>query len=203
MNRSQIIALFDQDQRKDVEYPGMRREVTPTVVRHIDTSGTGEGIITYSQLNEANAEHTIREQVSYFESIGQDFEWKLYDYDKPSDLKERLGFDFVHANVLEVKDGVLTGRVLGEIVDASRKAQIVNQASCDLGILLDQIVVVGDGANDALMLGQAGLSIAYNAKKALDRVASAALGKSRLTNIFHLLGITEEDIAEALSCKPQ
>jgi phosphoserine phosphatase len=117
-------------------------------------------------------------------------------------LKDKLGFDFVHANILEVKDGALTGRVIGEILDASRKAQIVNQASCDLGILLDQIVAVGDGANDALMLGQAGLSIAYNAKKALDRVASAALGKYRLTHILHLLGITEEDISEALSCKP-
>ena len=91
MNRSQMIALYDQDQRKDVEYPGMRREVTPKVVRHIDTSDNGEGLITYSQLNEANAEDTIREQVNYFESIGQDFEWKVYDYDEPSELKERLG----------------------------------------------------------------------------------------------------------------
>jgi hypothetical protein len=91
MNKSQMIALYDQDQRKDVEYPNMRREVTPNVVRHINTSGTGEGAIIYSQLNEATAEDAIREQVSYFESIGQDFEWKVYDYDRPSDLKERLG----------------------------------------------------------------------------------------------------------------
>lgn len=91
MDKSQIITLYDQDQRKDVEYPAMRREVTPKVVRHIDISSTGEGAIIYSQLNEADAEDTIREQVSYFESIRQDFEWKVYDYDKPSDLKERLG----------------------------------------------------------------------------------------------------------------
>jgi hypothetical protein len=91
MHKSQIIALYDQDQRKDVEYPDMRREVVPHVVRHINTSGTGEGAIIYSQLNEANADDTIRDQVKYFESIGQDFEWKLYDYDQPSDLKERLG----------------------------------------------------------------------------------------------------------------
>jgi len=91
MNKSQIIGLYDQDQRKDVEYPDMRREVTPNVVRHIDASDTGEGAIIYSQLYEANAEDTIREQVIYFESIGQDFEWKVYDYDRPSDLKERLG----------------------------------------------------------------------------------------------------------------
>jgi GNAT superfamily N-acetyltransferase len=92
MNKSQMIALYDQDQRKDVEYPGMRREIAPNIVRHIDTSDFGKGIISYSQLlDEANADDTIREQVSYFEIIGQDFEWKLYDYDRPSDLKERLG----------------------------------------------------------------------------------------------------------------
>jgi len=91
MNKSQIIALYDQDQRIGVEYPDTRREVTPKVVRHINTSGAGEGAIIYSQLDEANAQDTIREQVIYFESIGQDFEWKVYDYDRPSDLKERLG----------------------------------------------------------------------------------------------------------------
>jgi Acetyltransferase (GNAT) domain len=91
MSKSQMIALYDQDQRKDVEYPDMRREVGSNVVRHIDTSDHGKGLITYSQLNEANADHTIREQVSYFEGIRQNFEWKLYDYDQPFDLKERLG----------------------------------------------------------------------------------------------------------------
>ena len=91
MNKSQMIALYDQDQRIDVEYPGMRREVTPDVVRHIDTSDTREGMVVFSQLNEANAEDIICDQVSYFESIGQDFEWKVYDYDKPTDLKEKLG----------------------------------------------------------------------------------------------------------------
>jgi hypothetical protein len=68
----------------------MRREVTPNVVRHIDNSDLGKGLLTYSQLNEVIADDRIREQVSYFESIGQNFEWKLYDYDQPSDLKERL-----------------------------------------------------------------------------------------------------------------
>ena len=107
MNRPQTIALYDQDQRKDIEYPDMRREVTPNVVRHIDTSDHREGIISYSQLNEANAEDTIREQVSYFESLGQGFEWKLYDYDQPADLKERLdahGFIVEEAEAIMVLD---------------------------------------------------------------------------------------------------
>jgi hypothetical protein len=119
MNKSQIIALYDQDQRKDVEYPGMRREVTPNVVRHVDTSGTGEGMIIYSQLNETNSEETIREQVIYFESIGQDFEWKVYDYDRPSDLKERLGaYGFIveEAEALVVLDLEDTPEILWQPV---------------------------------------------------------------------------------------
>ena len=113
-------------------------------------------------------------------------------------LKEKLGFDFAFANKLEIKNGVLTGRIVGPIIDGAQKARIVNQTSCDQGILLDQTVVVGDGANDALMLGQAGLGIAYNAKKGVDRAANVSLGRSRLKNILYLLGVTEEDIKEAL-----
>ena len=116
-------------------------------------------------------------------------------------LKEKLGFDFAFANSFEIKNGALTGRVIGNIIDAAQKARIVNQTSFDQGILLDQTVVVGDGANDALMLGQAGLGIAYNAKKGVDNAANVSLGRSRLKNILYLLGITEEDIKEALTFK--
>ena len=116
-------------------------------------------------------------------------------------LKEKLGFDFAFANKLAIKNDVLTGRIVGPIIDAAQKARIVNQTSCDQGILLDQTVVVGDGANDALMLGQAGLGIAYNAKKGVDRAANVSLGRSRLKNILYLLGVTEEDIKEALTAR--
>jgi len=116
-------------------------------------------------------------------------------------LKETYALDFAHANRLEIKGGQLTGKVLDDVVDAARKARIVNQAACDMGIPLDQVVAVGDGANDSLMLSQAGLGIAYNAKPALDRIATAALSKGRFNHVFHMLGITEEDIEEATSCK--
>ena len=114
-------------------------------------------------------------------------------------LKEQLGFDYAFANALEIKDGVVTGRLSGPIVDAVQKARIVNQVSHELGILLDQTVAVGDGANDALMLGQAGLGMAYNAKPRLQRVANVTLGHTRLMNILYLLGITERDIQEVLN----
>ncbi|MBI4800696.1 MAG: phosphoserine phosphatase SerB [Desulfarculus sp.] len=116
-------------------------------------------------------------------------------------LKESLGLDYAFANRLEIKDGALSGRVLGQVIDAVGKAQIVNQTACEQGILLDQVVVVGDGANDALMLGQAGLGIAYNAKRALDKVANVALGRHSLARLFHLLGLADEDVLEAPACQ--
>ncbi|RJR19450.1 MAG: phosphoserine phosphatase SerB [Desulfobacteraceae bacterium] len=115
-------------------------------------------------------------------------------------FRAMLGLDFAYSNRLEIKNGAVTGRVLGEILDAAGKARIVNQVSCEMGISLDQVVVVGDGANDALMIGQAGLGIAYNARHRLDRVANGSLGKSRLNHLYHLLGITESDIEKAV-CK--
>ena len=116
-------------------------------------------------------------------------------------LKNKFNLDFAFANRLEIKDGTLTGKLKGNIVDAAQKARLVNQVACDESIPLDQVVAIGDGANDALMLAQAGLGIAYNAKKALDQVANVALSHARFNHVFHLLGITEEDIDEAMSCK--
>ncbi len=116
-------------------------------------------------------------------------------------LKDKYRLDFAFANRLEIKNGILTGKVQGDIVDAARKARLVNQVACDMGIPLDQVVAIGDGANDSLMLTQAGLGIAYNAKKALERVANVSLSHARFNHVFHLLGITEEDIEEAMTCK--
>jgi phosphoserine phosphatase len=116
-------------------------------------------------------------------------------------LKDKFALDFAFANRLEIKDGILTGKVQGDIVDAAQKARLVNQEACNLGIPLDQVVAIGDGANDSLMLTQAGLGIAYNAKKALERVANVSLSHARFNHVFHLLGITEEDIEEAMTCK--
>jgi phosphoserine phosphatase len=115
-------------------------------------------------------------------------------------LKDKFSLDFAFANRLEIKNGTLTGKVQGDIVNAAQKARLVNQMACDEGIPLDQVVAIGDGANDSLMLTQAGLGIAYNAKKALDQVANVTLSHARFKHVFHLLGITEDDIDEAMSC---
>lgn len=116
-------------------------------------------------------------------------------------LKEKIGLDFAYANQLEIKDGRLTGKVLGTIVDNAYKARIVNMVSAEEGILLDQTVAIGDGANDVLMLGQAGLGIAYNAKERLERAANMSLGRSRLKNILYILGISEEEMGTWSVCE--
>jgi phosphoserine phosphatase len=115
-------------------------------------------------------------------------------------LREKLGLDFAFSNQLEIKNETLTGRVLGNIVDGPYKAKIVNMVSSQEGILLDQTVAIGDGANDVLMLGQAGLGIAYNAKGKLERVANMSVGRARLRNILYILGITEEEMGAWKIC---
>ena len=107
-------------------------------------------------------------------------------------LKKRLDLDFAFANQLEIKKGVVTGKLLGKVVDNAYKAKVVHEVSDAEGILLDQTVAIGDGANDVLMLGQAGLGIAYNAKERLRKAASMSVGRARLKNILYLLGISEE-----------
>jgi phosphoserine phosphatase len=116
-------------------------------------------------------------------------------------LREKLGLDFSYANQLEIKNGVLTGKVLGKIVDNTYKAKIVNMVASREGVLLDQTVAIGDGANDVLMLGQAGLGIAYNAKERLMRAANMSLGQARLKNILYILGLSEEEMGSWSVCE--
>jgi phosphoserine phosphatase len=90
-------------------------------------------------------------------------------------LKERLGLDYTHANVLEVEGGKLTGRVVGGIVDAEEKMRTVQRVCADIGIATSQAIVMGDGANDLKMMGIAGLSVAFRAKPVVRLQADVAL----------------------------
>lgn len=110
-------------------------------------------------------------------------------------LKERLGIDFAYANVLEVKDGVVTGRVHPPIVNAQRKADLLEGLAQQERIELDQVIAIGDGANDLLMLERAGLGIAFNAKPAVSERADLALSQRNLRSILYLLGLSERDVA--------
>ncbi len=87
---SEIHKLYDRQQRIEIEYSGVRREVTPHTIRQIEQHGNHSTVI-YSQLDETNAEQVIRDEIAYFKSLGIDgWEWKLFDYDQPADLKDRL-----------------------------------------------------------------------------------------------------------------
>ena len=101
-------------------------------------------------------------------------------------LKARLDFDYTISNTLELKDGHLTGKVLGEIVDADAKAAKFRSVVKELGASKEQIVAIGDGANDLKMMAEAGTSVAFHAKPVVRAQASCALDWSGLDGVVNL-----------------
>ncbi|MGD9529201.1 phosphoserine phosphatase SerB [Pseudonocardia sp.] len=112
-------------------------------------------------------------------------------------LTDELGMDFCAANELEVVDGKLTGRVVGEIVDRAGKAVALGRFAEESGVALTQTVAVGDGANDIDMLSAAGLGIAFNAKPALRAVADTAITHPYLDIVLFVLGISRDEVERA------
>ncbi len=104
-------------------------------------------------------------------------------------LKEELNLDYAFGNELEIKDGKLTGRIKGRIIDAEEKARIIEELAKREGISKENVVAVGDGANDRIMIENAGLGIAFNAKKALKEVADGTLSKDHLLGLASVLGL--------------
>ncbi len=102
-------------------------------------------------------------------------------------LKARLGLDFAHANTLEIVNGKLTGKVLGTILDAQGKAEWLLKTRDELGLAPDEVIAMGDGANDLKMMAQAGISIAYHAKPVVREQASYALNFVGLDGLLNLL----------------
>lgn len=112
-------------------------------------------------------------------------------------LQVQLGFDYMFANRLEIADGYLTGRVVGEIVDGPRKAALLHQIAALEGLRLEQTIAVGDGANDLPMLSIAGLGIAFHAKPIVRRQASGAISDLGLDGLLYLIGIRERELVES------
>lgn len=101
-------------------------------------------------------------------------------------LRIELGFDFATSNELEISGGKLTGKVLGHIVDAEAKAHHLVRLQKELDLRRDQVIAIGDGANDLKMLAEAGLSIAYHAKPATRDKADVALNFTGLDGVLNL-----------------
>jgi phosphoserine phosphatase (EC 3.1.3.3) len=108
-------------------------------------------------------------------------------------LKKELGLDYAFANNLEIKDGKITGRVTGRIINGEFKAKILEDIANKEEIALDQVVAIGDGANDLLMLDKAGLGIAFNAHKAVREKADYNISQKNLDSVIYLLGISEKE----------
>jgi len=111
-------------------------------------------------------------------------------------LKEELGLDYAYANQLEIIDGIVTGGVVGPIIDGARKAQLLEEIAAGEGITLDQVIAIGDGANDLPMLGKAGLGIAFNAKARVREQADTHINQQSLDSILYLLGLSEREMEE-------
>jgi len=112
-------------------------------------------------------------------------------------LAEELGIHYARANELEIVDGVLTGRIVGEVLDRAGKAEALRYFAGEVGVPVESVVAIGDGANDLDMLEIAGLGIAYNAKGLVQEAADTTMNVPYLDAIMYLLGISREEI-EAL-----
>jgi len=108
-------------------------------------------------------------------------------------LQEILGVDYVYANQLDIENGKVTGRVKGDIIDGQRKADLLRELAERDGLMLEQVIAVGDGANDLPMLDIAGLGIAFRAKPLVEASAKQAISSLGLDGILYLLGYSDKD----------
>ncbi|MES2720022.1 MAG: phosphoserine phosphatase SerB [Pseudomonadota bacterium] len=109
-------------------------------------------------------------------------------------LQQKLGIDYVYANALEIEHGKVTGRVVGRVVDGQRKAELLREIAASEGVNLEQVIAVGDGANDLPMLSIAGLGIAFRAKPLVRANAKQAISTLGLDGILYLLGVRDRDV---------
>jgi phosphoserine phosphatase len=114
-------------------------------------------------------------------------------------IKEKVGIDYVYANKLVIKDGKLTGMLVEPIIDAKRKAELMREIAEKENLLMEEIVAVGDGANDRFMLQNSGLGIALYPKEILQKMADGIITKENLAGILYCLGAPEEKLKKVVS----
>ena len=108
-------------------------------------------------------------------------------------LQRKLGIDYVYANELDIDNGKVTGKVVGTVVNGERKAELLQDIAKQEGISLEQVIAVGDGANDLPMLSIAGLGIAFRAKPLVKQSAEHSISTFGLDGILYLMGYSDRD----------
>ena len=142
------------------------------------------------QLNEG-AEHLIKtlKQLGYKTAIVSGGFTYFAEH-----LQSILGVDYIYANELDTENGLVTGKVVGDVIDGQRKADLLRELAQREGLALEQVIAVGDGANDLPMLNIAGLGIAYRAKPLVKASAKQSISNLGLDGILYLLGYSDKDI---------
>jgi phosphoserine phosphatase len=190
-HRDEVAAVTERAMRGELDFESSLRERV-ALLAGIPATALDE---VYDALVLAPGARTL---VRILRRLGYRFALVSGGFSQITDrLARDLGIHYSRSNELEIDDGVLTGRILGDVVDRAGKAEALRYFAGEVGVSVDAVVAIGDGANDLDMLDVAGLGIAYNAKAIVQKAADTTVNVPYLDAIMYLLGISREEI-EAL-----
>jgi phosphoserine phosphatase len=187
----QVARVTEQAMRGEIDFSASLRERV-ALLEGLDAGAIDE---VYADLVLAPGARTT---VRVLKRLGYRFAIVSGGFSQLTDrLAADLEIDFSMANELEIVDGKLTGRVVGEIVDRAGKAAALRRFAGECGVPVSATIAIGDGANDLDMLNAAGLGIAFNAKPVVQEAAHAAVNVPYMDAVLYLLGISREEIVAA------
>ena len=187
----EVAAITDAAMRGELDFEqSLRQRVA--LLKGVDASAIDE---VYDAIVLAPGARTL---VRTLRRLGYRFAIVSGGFSQVTDrLADELGIHFARANELEIVDGKLTGKILGEVVDRAGKAAALRQFAAEVGVPEASVIAIGDGANDLDMLSAAGLGIAYNAKPLVRDAADTSVNVPYLDAIMYLLGISREEVEAA------
>lgn len=210
----------------DVDSTLIQGEVIEMIAAHAGCAAEVARVTEAAMRGELDFEHSLRSRVALLEGVPASALDEVYDaiqfapgartmvrtlrrlgyrfaivsggFSQITDrLAADLGMHYARANELEIVDGLLTGRIVGAVVDRAGKADALREFAAEAGVPVEAVIAVGDGANDLDMLSAAGLGVAYNAKPMVRDAADTAVNVPYLDAILYLLGISREEIEAA------